>query len=436
MKLSVNRIVLLVPLLLFMAWSSDAGAFRFGINADNWDRQITKPAFGDALKQMGCEFIVWHLSPEEEVSDARLMEIVDFCRKNNYQYLFNTELVNYVPGYFYFQQPDGTYRYDLKPETLKKLQADPLFLGVVYDEPELMQSLCGVKIKGNVTKPYFADTQNRPVIEAHDMVVKKMAELVKYYEGYGKKLVFEMVFPDYAHPAAQAGVTLAPKLLKETYNDLMYYMYAGASIQYGRPELWACVDVWFKDKFPDEGNAGKGGHSPDELYDALCFAVERGFDYAYVEHAKALMDKSFRLTAYGDKVIAFQKTRQTLKQQSWKQISPAYIVRRFPDGYWGQEFSPFIPDHPYGSWLKTDAQRAAAKAWLQELNSLSKGKIPADADTWNALSHPVYGKTGYAALAGLPPMLIVDHMFSPPGPYPNATFVDLVPKELSETLKR
>jgi hypothetical protein len=93
-------------------------------------------------------------------------------------------------------------------------------------------------------------------------VTEKVAELTQLYDAYGKRLIFEMTFPDYPFAFARGGALLAPKLLKENFNDLMYAVYRGASIEYQSKELWACVDLWFLDKFPFAGKYGPGYHTP------------------------------------------------------------------------------------------------------------------------------------------------------------------------------
>lgn len=400
-------------------------AFTFGVNADNWSNQIQNPAFEVSLKAMRVQFVVWHLSPEEEVSEERLMEIVNFCRRNDFQYLFNTELVNYVPGFDYFKQTDGTYRYDLKKPTLERLRDDPLFLGVVYDEPMLMQSLNGVTVQNNRVEPYFAQTMNSSVANAHKAVVKKIGELARFYRQYGKSMIIEEVIPDYAHPVAMGGALLAPKLLKENYNDLMFYVYAGAARQYQQKELWACIDLWFLDKFPFQGQYCEGCHSPEELYAAMVFAYETGIDNVYVEHVKGLLNEDFSLSAYGQKVVAFHDKKLELTAGNWRSFSPQYVVKRYPSGYWGQKYSYFIPDHPYGSWKPDSAWSKSAKAWLAWLSNASNHNIPPDANTWNAVSHPYFQKQSYQPLAGLPPVLVVDHLFNDFSRFPGAAIVDL-----------
>lgn len=399
---------------------------KFGVNADNWNNQIANPGFEKGLLDMGVEFVVWHLSPEEAVDNNRLMVIVNFCRKNNFQYLFNTELVNYVPDVPYFKNTDGTYRWDLKKALLDKLKADPLFIGAVYDEPMLMQSMNGVEINGKKVLPYFAETRNLPLGRAHDKVVEKIQNLAAYYAGYNKKMIFEMVFPDYAHPAARGGAVLAPKLLKENYNDLMFSMYSGAARQYNTPELWACVDLWFLDQFPDNGKQSPLRHTPEDLYEGLSFAYKNGFDYFYIEHVKGLMNKTdFSLTDYGKKVVEFQYKKNKLTIIRWDRFKPEVVVKRFADGYWGQAYSEFIADHPYGSWVSKGRLNDSASPWLSLLHQLSNGKIPQEANNWNAVLHPYFGKKQYDARANLPAMLVFDHTYSPSSSFEEIQFHDL-----------
>ena len=120
-----------------------------------------------------------------------------------------------------------------------------------------------------------------------------------------------MTFPDYPFAFARGGALLAPKLLKENFNDLMYAVYRGASLEYGSKELWACVDLWFLDKFPFGGKHDRAYHTPAQLLETLQFAYSAGFDYVYIEQVKALTDGSYALSEYGQKVVEFQNWRRT-----------------------------------------------------------------------------------------------------------------------------
>lgn len=417
--------ILLSALFLFSAPAAKAATYHFGVNADNWSAQISNPAFLTGLKAMGVQFIVWHLSPEEE-NGPGLMTIVNFCRTNNFSYLFNTELVNYVPDVPYFTNSDGTYRWDLRPATLDLLKNDPLFIGEVYDEALLMQSLNGSVANGRTIPPYFVNTSGMTPQAAFDAVSAKIASLTSYFAQYNKIALFEMVYPDYAHVVARAGGQTAPKLLKENPVDLMTAMYAGAARQYGSKQLWACVDLWFLDKFPVNGVGGAGYHTPQQLYDALCYTYTTGYDWAYIEHVKGLLDQStFALTAYGKQVVAFQKAKASLRRGDWRTIKPQFIVKRFPDGYWGQKFSTFLPDNPYGAPRPATKTTVSGPNWTTLLYILTNGKLPSDANNWNAILHPYFQTTPYFLKAGLPPMLVFDHYFNDFTKYPAATVVDM-----------
>jgi hypothetical protein len=139
--------------------------------------------------------------------------------------------------------------------------------------------------------------------------------------------------------------------------------------------------------------------------------------------AKGLMDSNYALTEYGRKVIQFQQWRVINKQGNWRTAPIQYYVKRFPDGYWGQSYSTFIPDHPYGSWAG-NPYRGQDEAWFKTLHELSHGAIPTDADTWNASRSPNFSGRPYQTLAGLPPMVVFDQFGSIPE-HTTAKVIDL-----------
>jgi hypothetical protein len=401
---------------------------QVGVDADNWKGQTQNPEFERSLREMRIDFISWHISPEEERDPARLRALVDFCRRNKWSYLFNNEIGNYNRDFAGFRHDDGTYRYDLADRTLTELKSDPLFLGVVYDEADLMQELCGVRDdKGREIAPYFADTRRLPPSEAFLVIAERVAKLQKRYENYGKRLIFEMTFPDNAFAFARGGGLLAPKLLKENYNDLMYAVYRGAALEYHSKELWACIDLWFLSKFPEGGVRCSDCHTPNQLLEALQYAYSAGFDFAYVEQVSALLGKGYELSQYGEKVRDFQQWQMKHPQGDWRTAPITTYVKRFPDGYWGQKFSTFIPDHPYGSWV-SNKHREADEQWLKLLNELSHGSIPPDANNWNALRDPAFNNRPYRAIAGLPEMVVFDQFGVIP-PHTKARVFDFTSQE-------
>ena len=403
------RILSIVALALQLnAQTAAPQPMKLGVDAANWNGEIAHKEFETSLRLMKIDFISWHINPAEEQRPDLLNAIVEFCRRNHWSYLFNTEIANYRRDELVFRHPDGTYRYDLAEHTLMQLKDDPLFLGVVYDEADLVQALNGMTIDKIRVQPYFADTRTLSPADAFLVVARKVKELQERYAKYGKRLIFEMTFPDYPFAFTRGGGLLAPKLLKENYNDLMYAVYRGSAIEYNSKELWTCIDLWFLDKFPTNGKMAPGAHTPEELLETLQFAFLKGFDFVYIEFAKALMTESFALTPYAQKVMEFQSWRSSHEQGNWRTAPVAYYVKRFPDGYWGQDFSTFIPDHPYGSWAG-NPYRQADRLWLKTLHDLSHGAIPPDANNWNAIRNPAFKPNSYKSLAGLPEMLVFDH---------------------------
>lgn len=401
----------LLPLSAYVAprapGASPPRAMRIGVDADNWSGQTKNLEFESSLVAMKIDFISWHVQPGEETRE-HLRDIVVFCRRHGWSYLFNTEWGNYNRNDSRLKHSDGTYRYDLAESTLEMLKDDPLFLGVVYDETDLMQAMNGAPDEsGKIIPPYLVDTRSMTASTAYEAVSSKVKELQQRYQSYGKRLIFEMTFPDYPFAYARAGALLAPKLLKETYDDLMYAVYRGAALEYHSTELWACADLWYLNRFPTAGKAGSDYHTPDQLLDALRFANAAGFDYVYIEQAKGLMDADYKLTDYGQALIKFQLTKASIPRGDWRATPVEYYVRRFPDGYWGQKYSPFIPDHPYGSSLPNPYQ-SSDKEWFALLQRLSHGAFPADADTWNALDSPFFKKRPYTTMAGLPLIVVYD----------------------------
>jgi hypothetical protein len=399
------------------------------VDATNWSGQTQSSGFENSLRLMKIDFISWHIRPVEEASPERLGAIVQFCRKNHLSYLFNTEDGNYRRDYAGYRHEDGTVRYDLAERTLVELKDDPLFLGVVYDETDLVQAMCGVADeKRKAIQPVLANTRNLSADKAFLAVAAKVAELTRRYEAYGKRLIFEMTFPDYPFAFARGGALLAPKLLKENFNDLMYAVYRGAALEYHSKELWACVDLWFLDKFPHAGKYGPGYHTPAQLLETLQFAYSAGLDFVYIEQVEGLMNESYGLTEFGEKVVEFQHWRETHEQGDWRTAPIAYYIKRFPDGYWGQEYSTFIPDHPYGSWAG-NPYRQVDETWLKTLHELSHGSIPADADNWNASRSPDFSTRPYQSFAGLPAMVVFDQFGVIPAKT-QATVLDLSSQSL------
>lgn len=436
-----------VTVFLFLAAGAVQAAtpFRLGLNADNWSGQSDSAQFRQSVKELGVEFIVWHVHPDE-LDSGLVQKAVDFCRRDGLGYLFNTEVVNYLPRDKRFVPGDRTYRWDIKADVLDKLKDDPLFLGVVYDEAILMQNLAGTRVGNRTIEPYFVDTRKMTPEKAFEAVAGKIDELSAYYQRYNGMMVMETLFPDASFVASRGGAVLAVKLLKENYLDLAAMMAGGAARQYlsengkkGRGlELWACVDLWYLDMFPNaemHGTIGKdGGHTSQELRQALEYAYNTGFDAAYIEMNKGVMDTEWKLTEHGRTVVEFDRWRkeQPERDADWRTPpAAAFTVRRFPSGNPGGKLPDFLNLSSYGcgTYRFLECFPAIDKgycgmdnAWFrwffEHAENAGKGAVESFAGTtFNSEAHrarsvaEVIGRP-YQPMAGLPDIDFVDHTAS------------------------
>ncbi|MDR1612303.1 MAG: hypothetical protein LBT97_05905 [Planctomycetota bacterium] len=424
-----------------------ATPFRLGLNADNWSGQTDSAQFRESVRELGVEFIVWHVHPVE-IDTGHIQKAIEFCRRDGLGYLFNTEVVNYLPPEARFAADGGkTYRWDLGASLLNQVKDDPLFLGVVYDEPLLMQSLAGAVVFNRPVPPYFADTNKMTPEKAFDAVAGRIDELSAHYRQYNARMVLETLLPDASFVGARGGAVLAVKLLKENYLDLMTMMAAGAARQYlpenekkGRGlELWACVDLWYLDTFPNaemHGTTGKnGGHAPELLRQALEYAYNAGFDAAYIEMNKGLMDAAWKLTGHGTAAAAFDRWRKARPERTadWRTPPPAaFTVRRFPSGNPGGKLPDFLNLSAYGSgsYRFRDCRPSAGtgycgkdQAWFKWFAAHAKNVGPVAPEafagtTFNSGAESpgsALERIGrpYQPLAGLPVIDFVDHTAPP-----------------------
>ena len=114
----------------------------------------------------------------------------------------------------------------------------------------------------------------------------------------------EQVFPVMFHTLARAGMTPAPKVMKESFQPLQLGTALGAAVQYDR-ELWICADLWGPDIGPWLTRApGFPGHSPAEFASALRLAYLFAPTRLFVENIDVLVrhrgSGAFERTAHGE----------------------------------------------------------------------------------------------------------------------------------------
>jgi hypothetical protein len=84
----------------------------------------------------------------------------------------------------------------------------------------------------------------------------------------------KFLFPVMMHTSALAGLTVSPKILKETCGPAMPAVAMGAARQYGM-DLWVDVDYWWHNETI--------GHSAERFRSALLLACWSGASQVYVE---------------------------------------------------------------------------------------------------------------------------------------------------------
>lgn len=168
------------------------------------------PAIARALKELGVNFVVYHLDPvTDHGSDnsnliaQRIRTIDDAMRRLGLRYTLNNEFPNFVksaeitPGVNEFAHPDGTHRWDLRMDWLGPVlpPAKPALLGITYDECEHMQLTCNQFAYYPDQKPFDApflvDTTGKDLETAYNRLVAKCKWLrTRHYRIKGDASLF------------------------------------------------------------------------------------------------------------------------------------------------------------------------------------------------------------------------------------------------------
>ena len=342
------------------------------------------PHIGQALKELGVNFVVYHLDlvTGSSLMARRIATIDEAMRRLGLKYTLNNELSNWFksaeiePGVSEFAHPDGTHRWDLRMDWLDPVlpprrQGEPALVGITYDECEHMQLTCNQFATYPDEKPFDApflvDTRGKDLETAYNRLVAKCKQLrTRHYEGR-VTLATEQVWPDMFHIFARAGWTITPKILKENLSSVVMAISLGAALEYedAGANWWVSPDLWGLGNYP--------GHSPQALRSALMMGYWLGADALYVENLDfptwqnrhplappkgSLIawndDGSYEMTSYGEVVREFY-TRYVPahpRDHSWRDYRPRVAIIRLPDGAWGQRGTMFRdrllgnPDHP------------------------------------------------------------------------------------------
>jgi len=391
------------------------------------------PAFADALKDLGAEFLNDHYprlarggtyQQNRKNSIRTFREYAQFLEKNDLRSVWNleftkTERLEYKPGRNLLEAEPGLH-YALMPAEILELCAenDRLF-AVNYDELPHMQLSNNRFRTASGDIPALVDTTGMSLPQAYQALVKKAREVKQHYDRYGIICSTEMVWPVNQHIFARAGWTLAPKLLKESWNPVMAAMGIGAAIEYADTgaDLWLTPDLWFRGNYP--------GHSTEELKSSLLMAHWLGVDRIYVEnldfhrngpkHADAngtfgslvgfTGKDSYELTPYGKVFKWYAKEYRPAHRRpySFRQARCHFAIVRFPDSCWGARGGSFR-DRLLGA--KDQQSTEETEAWFKIWHLLSRKTIPPNGLSFN--SHHMKG-LGPRFFCPMPPVLVFDH---------------------------
>jgi len=413
-------------------YSIRLGVDNYSLSHDSPPARVSQ--LFDILEQFGFKHVNIWLQPVTEAGDQnslrmaeRIVQIDRHMRQHGMTYTFNVEAPNFreaaeiTPGVNEFDHPGGLHRWDLRMEWLKPIlppavPAPPAFQGIVYDECEHMQ-LSNNKYSNEPTqralgreadfdKPFLVNTHGMALETAYDQLVAECRRLrEEHYEGR-VPLSTEQVWPDLFHIFANAGWTIAPKLLKEHLSSVVMSVALGAAIQYvDRTRLWVSPDLWRFGECP--------GHSAESLRSALRMAYWLGAETIYVEslsyqgtdmrHPDAVTpgtlvyepeDGPYQVTAYGRVAREFAREYVPNHPRSitWRDYRPRVALIRLPDGGWGQVGQSPADESPSRNRLLGNREHPldeAASEWLYVWPILTHQTARPGAITiWNEKVYP------------------------------------------------
>ncbi|MDD9268252.1 hypothetical protein ACFPES_14530 [Paenibacillus sp. GCM10023248] len=326
------------------------------------------PSYLAALKELGTQFYVHHTFPDGSGQADMLQDLlqtgIEVCLGNEY---------GNINGPFV----QGTNRYDIPDETILEAYRSGQLMGLLYDEPEHLQMNAG-QYRKDGWFPHWGDTDGLGAAQSEARVAAAVTRRVNHvrdvllkngYDPHAVPLVSEHVFPVLFHTKARAGMTLCPKIMKESFQSLQLSTALGAAKQYGR-SMWICADLWGPDIGPwFTRTSGFPGHSPAEYASALRMGYYMSPSHLFTENVDVLLSydgSRFSQTEFGD--------------------------------VWEQFVKEFVPNHPL-TWRHSDAAADIAVIHAEDSNYGQNARLfgnrnsaSTEADSsifaiWHLLSH-------------------------------------------------
>jgi len=253
------------------------------------------------------------------------------------------------------------------PSSLKQeLLHRPGFLGFLLDEADHMQINAHwpvIDYYGYQNRHYLAETEGLDLFAARQVVLEALRQRHASCTVGEKPAAVEFLFPVMMHTAAQAGLTVSPKILKETCGPVMLAVALGAARQYG-VDFWVDVDYWWHNEAI--------GHSAERFRSALLLAYGSGASHIYVEG--------------GASFAGSHPVGQAI-EAAYKEFLQEYVPAH-PRPYDARSFRPEIAIIRFDDTCFDQRQ-----AYLGEYPGPLYGHIPARAENaewlsiWSLLSH-------------------------------------------------
>ncbi|MFC8680294.1 hypothetical protein ACFT30_02155 [Microbacterium ureisolvens] len=343
-----------------------------GIPIASQDPAPTPAEFTAQLRELGADFYVHHVIPTQEDHAA----LFDDLAAAGIGLVLGNEYGN-ING----PHADGTNRYDLPAELVRDAAASGVLEGVLYDEPEHLQ-IHADQYRHDAHLPHFGQTDGLDAAAALDVIddtvralTTDIADAVSQAGGRPVPVLSEQVFPVMFHALARAGMTPAPKVMKESFQPLQLGTALGAALQYDR-EMWICADLWGPDVGPWTTRApGFPGHSPAEFASALRLAYLFAPTRLFVENIDVLTrhlgEGRFARTPHGEVWLEFAKGFVPRHPLRWshRDARPDIALVHADDSDFGRG------ERPFGNRQATAP--AASQSVFAAWHALSHGQLPA-----------------------------------------------------------
>ena len=351
------------------AASDDIMRTGTGIPIPSQDPAPAPAEFVSALVDLGAEFYVHHVIPTQADHAVLLNDLA----AAGIGVVLGNEYGNINGPY-----SEGTNRYDIAADLIRAAAASGGLAGVLYDEPEHLQ-IHADQYRHDDHLPHFGQTEGLTADESIAVIDRSVRRIVRDVEaaagGAAVPVLAEQVFPVLFHTLARAGMTPAPKVMKESFQPLQLGTALGAAQQYGR-ELWVCADLWGPDVGPWPTRApGFPGHSPAEFASALRLAYFFSPTRLFVENIDVLVRHRgagfFEKTVHGEVWQEFVRDFVPRHPLQWthRDARADVALVHADDSDFGRAARPF----GNRAAIAPETSRSVFGAW----HALSHGQIPA-----------------------------------------------------------